>query len=94
MHEYGIYSIIGRPKASFMSNLKNADTIQYNVSGIMYRVDGITLNDHSPTAGTSTTKRTTLTQGDKLNQIKAKRKRLPTNHASFNTTTGSSTAVQ
>lgn len=86
VHEYGIYSIIGRPKTSFLSSLKTAHVMQDNVSGIMHCVDGITLDD---TASTSTT----LTQGDKLNQIKAKRKRLPTNHTSLNTTSRPSTVV-
>ncbi|XP_071861461.1 cell division cycle protein 14 isoform X1 [Bombus fervidus] len=90
VHEYGIYSITGRPKTSFLSNLKSAHMVQDNVSGIMHCVDGITLDDH---ASTSATKYTTLTQGDKLNQIKAKRKRLPTNHTSLNTTTRPSTVV-
>ncbi|XP_017754051.1 PREDICTED: dual specificity protein phosphatase CDC14B-like isoform X2 [Eufriesea mexicana] len=58
--------------------------------GIYSIIDGITLDDY---ASSSTTKYTTLTQGDKLNQIKAKRKRLPTNHASLNTATRPSTVV-
>lgn len=91
VHKYGIYSITGRPKTSFLSNLKSTHVVQDNVSGIMHCVDGITLDDH---ASTSTTKYTTLTQGDKLNQIKAKRKRLPTNHTSLNTTTRPSTVVK
>ncbi|XP_061931379.1 dual specificity protein phosphatase CDC14C isoform X2 [Apis cerana] len=86
VHEYGIYSIIGRPKTSFLSSLKTAHVMQDNVSGIMHCVDGITLDDHASTS-------TTLTQGDKLNQIKAKRKRLPTNHTSLNTTSRPSTVV-
>ncbi|XP_076750883.1 cell division cycle protein 14 isoform X2 [Xylocopa sonorina] len=93
VHEHGIYSIIGRSKAPFLSNIKSAHIVQDNVSGIMHRVDGITLDDHAPAASTSTIKYTTLTQGDRLNQIKAKRKRLPTNHASLNATTGPSTVV-
>ncbi|CAL7946631.1 unnamed protein product [Xylocopa violacea] len=93
VHEHGIYSIIGRSKAPFLSNIKSAHIVQDNVSGIMHRVDGITLDDHAPAASTSTIKYTTLTQGDRLNQIKAKRKRLPTNHASLNAATGPSTVV-
>lgn len=83
--------MIGRPKISFLFNLKNAHLMQDNVSGIMHCVDGITLDD---CASSSTTKYTTLSQGDKLNQIKAKRKRLPTNHASLNTTTRPTTVVK
>lgn len=78
VHKYGVYSIFGRPETffqSFVTTLESAHVVQDNVSGIMHCVDGITLDDH---ASTSTTKYTTLTQGDKLNQIKAKRKRLPT----------------
>lgn len=60
----------------------------------MHRVDGITLDDHAPAAGTSTTKYVTLTQGDKLNRIKARRRRsLPTNHA-LDATTRPSTVIQ
>ncbi|XP_054006871.1 dual specificity protein phosphatase CDC14C isoform X1 [Hylaeus anthracinus] len=92
VHKYGIYSIIGRPKTAFLTNLKDSHLIQDNVSGIMHRVDGITLDDNTPAAGTSTTKYISLTQGDKLNQIKAKRRNLPTNHT-LSTTTGSSTDV-
>ncbi|XP_017888215.1 dual specificity protein phosphatase CDC14C-like isoform X2 [Ceratina calcarata] len=93
VHEYGIYSIIGRSKPPFLSSLKNSPTEQDNVLGTVHRVDGITLDDHAPAAGTSMTKHTTLSQGDRLNQIKAQRKRLPTNHASSNATTGPSTTV-
>ncbi|XP_076244640.1 cell division cycle protein 14 isoform X2 [Calliopsis andreniformis] len=138
VHEYGIYSIIGRPKTAFLSNLKDTNAIHDNVSGIMHRVDGITLNqtyttrcpyghyslsggtqntacrcgrkhrrtpvsserqlcrpaldDHTPTAGTSTTKYITLTEGDKMNRIKARRRCLPTTNT-INTTTGPSTVV-
>lgn len=65
--------------------------MQDNVSGITHCVDGITLDDH---ASTSTTKYTTLSQGDKLNQIKAKRKRLPANHTLLNITARPSTVVK
>ncbi|XP_031846819.1 cell division cycle protein 14 isoform X2 [Nomia melanderi] len=92
VHKYGIYSIVGRPKMAFFSNLKESHLVQDNVSGIMHRVDGITLDDHTPTAGTSTTKYMPLTQGGKLNLIKAKRRSFPTNHT-INTTTKSSTVV-
>ncbi|XP_046144397.1 dual specificity protein phosphatase CDC14B-like isoform X2 [Osmia bicornis bicornis] len=94
VHKYGIYSIIGRPKTSFLSNLKDGHLVQDNVSGKMHRVDGIAFHDFKRTTGTSATKYTTLTEGDKLNQLKAKRKRLLTNHAPVNTSTGPSTVVQ
>ncbi|KZC11006.1 Dual specificity protein phosphatase CDC14A [Dufourea novaeangliae] len=92
MHKYGIYSIVGRPKIVFLSNLKDSNLVQDKVSGIMHRVDGIALDDHAPTAGTSTTKYMPLSQGSKLNLIKAKRRGLPTNHT-LNTTTNSSAVV-
>ncbi|XP_033341404.2 cell division cycle protein 14 isoform X2 [Megalopta genalis] len=92
VHKYGIYSIVGRPKVAIMFNLKESHLVQDNVSGIMHRVDGITLDDHTPAAGTSTTKYMPLTQGGKLNLIKIKRS-LPTNH-NINTTTKSSTVAQ
>ncbi|XP_043256826.1 dual specificity protein phosphatase CDC14C isoform X1 [Colletes gigas] len=93
VHKYGIYSIIGRPKTAFMINLKDPHLVQDNVSGIMHRVDGITLEDHTPpTAGTSATKYMNLSQGSKLIQIKAKRRGLPTNHT-LNATTSPSTVV-
>ncbi|XP_076658432.1 cell division cycle protein 14 isoform X4 [Halictus rubicundus] len=92
VHKYGIYSIVGRPKIAFLSNLKESHLVQDNVSGIMHRVDGITLDDHTPAAGTSTTIYMPLTQGGKLNLIKAKRRSLPTNH-NINTTTKPSTVA-
>ncbi|XP_076668354.1 cell division cycle protein 14 isoform X3 [Andrena cerasifolii] len=95
VHKYGIYSIINRRKPAFLSNLKiklkNTHVVQDNVSGIMHRVDGITLDNRAPAAGTSATKYMILTQGDKLNQIKARRSTLPANH--LNTTTGPPTVV-
>ncbi|XP_076279599.1 cell division cycle protein 14 isoform X9 [Lasioglossum baleicum] len=102
VHKYGIYSIVGRPKTVFLSNFKESHLVQDNVSGIMHRVDGITLDDHTPAAaaaaavaaaGTSTTIYMPLTQGGKLNLIKAKRRSLPTNH-NINTTTKPSTVAQ
>ncbi|XP_076279596.1 cell division cycle protein 14 isoform X6 [Lasioglossum baleicum] len=101
VHKYGIYSIVGRPKTVFLSNFKESHLVQDNVSGIMHRVDGITLDDHTPAAaaaaavaaaGTSTTIYMPLTQGGKLNLIKAKRRSLPTNH-NINTTTKPSTVA-
>ncbi|XP_076177795.1 cell division cycle protein 14 isoform X3 [Ptiloglossa arizonensis] len=87
VHKHGIYSVIGRPKTAFFSNLKDSHLIQDNVSGIIHRVDGITLDDHTLGASTSATKYKNLSQGDKLNIIKAKRRGLPTNHT-LNTTIG------
>lgn len=91
VHEYGIYSIAGRPKAaSFQGNPKSL--MEDNVSGIMHRVDEIKLDDSGPTAGASSTNRySMLTQGDKLCRIKAKRRGIPTSQASLNTNTGTST---
>ncbi|XP_015188512.1 PREDICTED: dual specificity protein phosphatase CDC14B-like isoform X5 [Polistes dominula] len=97
VHKYGIYSIMGRPKTSFLLNPNNNRVIQDNVSGIMHRVDGIKLDDSTPIATLKTASRhpsSTLTQGDKLNQIKAKRRRLRINQSSLGTPTGSSTVVQ
>ncbi|XP_078048472.1 cell division cycle protein 14 isoform X3 [Augochlora pura] len=93
VHKYGIYSIVGRPKIAFLTNLKESHLVQDNVSGIMHRVVGITLDDNAPAAGTSTTKYMPLTQGGKLNLIKTKRRSLPANH-NINTTTKSSTVAQ
>lgn len=94
VHEYGIYSIAGRPKAaSFQGNPKSL--MEDNVSGIMHRVDEIKLDDSGPTAGASSTNRySMLTQGDKLCRIKAKRRGIPTSQASLNTNTGTSTVGQ
>ncbi|XP_014613173.1 PREDICTED: dual specificity protein phosphatase CDC14B isoform X1 [Polistes canadensis] len=96
IHKYGIYSIMGRPKTSFLLNPNNNRVIQDNVSGIMHRVDGIKLDDSTSIATLKTTNRhpsSTLTQGDKLNQIKARRRRLRINQSSLGTPPGSSTVV-
>lgn len=89
---------MGRPKTAFPLNLNNARVVQDNVSGIMHRVDGIKLDDSTPVASLKTTSRhssSTLTQGDKLNQIKARRRRLRVNQSTLSgTPTGSSTVVQ
>lgn len=88
---------MGRPKTAFLLNLNNARVVQDNVSGIMHRVDGIKLDDSTPVASLKSTNRhssSTLTQGDKLNQIKARRRRLRVNQSSLGTPTGSSTVVQ
>ncbi|KMQ92112.1 dual specificity protein phosphatase cdc14a [Lasius niger] len=91
VHEYGIYSIAGRPRAaSFQGNTKSL--MEDNVSGIMHRVDEIKLDDPGPVAGASSTNRySMLTQGDKLCRIKAKRRGIPTSQTSLNTNTGTST---
>ncbi|KAK2587175.1 hypothetical protein KPH14_002924 [Odynerus spinipes] len=96
VHEYGIYSIVGRPKTASLLKLNNARVVQDNVSGIMHRVDGIKLHDSTPVAGLRAANRhssSSLTQGDKLNQIKARRRGLPVNQSSLGTSTGSSTVV-
>lgn len=74
VHKYGIYSIAGRPRAVlFQGNMKSL--VEDNVSGIMHRVDEIKLDDPGPVAGASATTRcNTLTQGDKLCRIKARRR--------------------
>lgn len=98
VHEYGIYSIAGRPRAaSFQGDVKSL--MEDNVSGIMHRVDEIKLDDPGPgVAGASTvTRYSTLTQGDKLCRIKARRRdreRISTVQTSFNASTGTSTVVQ
>lgn len=66
-----------------------------NVSGIMHRVDEIKLDDPGPVAGASSTNRySTLTQGDKLCRIKARRRGIATSQTSLNTSTGTSTVGQ
>ncbi|XP_011156407.1 dual specificity protein phosphatase CDC14AB isoform X4 [Solenopsis invicta] len=93
VHEYGIYSIAGRPRgASFQGDAKNL--MEDNVSGIMHRVDEIKLDDPGPVAGASATARySTLTQGDKLCRIKARRRGISTTQTSLNASTGTSTVV-
>jgi len=94
VHEYGIYSIAGRPRAaSFQENVKSL--LEDNVSGIMHRVDEIKLDDPGPVAGASTTPRyNTLTQGDKLCRIKARRRGISATQSPFSTSTGTSTVAQ
>lgn len=94
VHEYGIYSIAGRPsETSFQENTKSL--MEDNVSGIMHRVDEIKLDDPGPAAGASSTNRySTLTQGDKLCRIKARRRGISTSQTSLNTNTGTSTVGQ
>ncbi|KAG5327356.1 CC14A phosphatase, partial [Pseudoatta argentina] len=93
VHAYGIYSIVGRPKAAFFQgDVKNL--MEDNVSGIMHRVDEIKLDDPGPAAGASaTTRYSTLTQGDKLCRIKARRRGISTAQTSLNANTGTSTVV-
>lgn len=71
VHKYGIYSWTLN-KMTVFTNVKN---IQDNVSGIAHRVDGIRLEDNNVTHIPKTPVKLTgvLTQGDKLNQIKARR---------------------
>ncbi|XP_014480769.1 PREDICTED: dual specificity protein phosphatase CDC14B isoform X2 [Dinoponera quadriceps] len=90
--EYGIYSIISKPRTASWGNMKSL--VEDNVSGIMHRVDGIKLDDPAPVAGASaTTRYSTLTQGDKLCRIKAKRRGIPTAQTSLSTSTGTSAVV-
>ncbi|KAL6440183.1 hypothetical protein ACFW04_003049 [Cataglyphis niger] len=91
VHEYGIYSIAGRPSTiSFQENTQSL--MEDNVSGIMHRVDEIKLDDPGPAAGASSTNRySTLTQGDKLCRIKARRRGISTSQTPLNTNTGTST---
>ncbi|XP_071571992.1 dual specificity protein phosphatase CDC14A isoform X4 [Temnothorax nylanderi] len=92
VHEYGIYSIAGRPRAaSFQGDVKTL--MEDNVSGIMHRVDEIKLDDPGPVAGASATRYSTLTQGDKLCRIKARRRGISTTQTSLNASTGTSTVA-
>ncbi|XP_011337621.1 dual specificity protein phosphatase CDC14C isoform X3 [Ooceraea biroi] len=94
VHEYGIYSIAGRPRAaSFQGSVKSL--MEDNVSGIMHRVDEIKLDDPGPVAGASATPRySALTQGDKLCRIKARRRGISTTQSPFSTSTATSTVAQ
>ncbi|XP_046429492.1 dual specificity protein phosphatase CDC14C-like isoform X2 [Neodiprion fabricii] len=74
VHQFGIYSVAGRPGGLSLSGLRNSRLVQDNVSGIMHRVDGIKLDDPGPLPGIVVPKISVLTQGDKLNQIKASRR--------------------
>ncbi|XP_067206128.1 dual specificity protein phosphatase CDC14A isoform X3 [Linepithema humile] len=94
VHEYGIYSITGRPGAApFQGSVKSL--VEDNMSGIMHRVDEIKLDDPVPSvAGASTTSRySTLTQGDKLCRIKARRRGISSAQTSLTTSTGTSTVA-
>lgn len=67
-HTEGIYSInkTERLKNNLPKRLSND-----NVSGILEKVDTMNINDRDD--GSKMEKRTKVTQGDKLNQIKAQR---------------------
>lgn len=61
----------------------------------MHRVDGIKLDDSEPVPEViATSKYATLTQGDKLCRIKARRRCISTAQTSVNTPTVTSTVVQ
>ncbi|XP_051163958.1 dual specificity protein phosphatase CDC14C-like isoform X2 [Leptopilina boulardi] len=60
VHEFGIYS-------------KLAKVSRDNINGIIHRVDAMNLEEPAAIASTSGPKLSYLTQGDKLNQIKARR---------------------
>ncbi|XP_011310996.1 dual specificity protein phosphatase CDC14B isoform X3 [Fopius arisanus] len=79
-HPFGIYSRIGRPNA-FSAVPRCPNLGQDNVSGILHRVDGIRLDDtSSPTTSTSVPQKfACMTQGDKLNEIKIRRRRAGSN---------------
>lgn len=69
VHKYGIYSKFTDATSPTLSNVNNSCPVHdNNVSGIVNRVDGITLNDSAPVE-----RNNKLTQGDKLNQMKARR---------------------
>ncbi|XP_012252366.2 dual specificity protein phosphatase CDC14C-like isoform X2 [Athalia rosae] len=74
VHPYGIYSLAERSADSSIPGIKNSRLVQDNVSGIMHRVDGIKLDDPGPLSSIAVPKISVLTQGDKLNQIKASRR--------------------
>ncbi|XP_024940493.1 dual specificity protein phosphatase CDC14C isoform X2 [Cephus cinctus] len=93
VHQHGIYSMADKPTAASLACLRNSKLVQDNVSGIMHRVDGIKLDDPTPTSSASPTRFAVLTQGDKLNQIKARRSGLPSSPVSITTPTGPSAVV-
>lgn len=84
VHEFGVYSKLAR-------------LAQDNISGIIHRVDAMNLEESNATtaiASTSGPKLTYLTQGDKLNQIKARRTVRATNCATVNNSSRSTRIVQ
>lgn len=88
MHKYGIYSKITSGLDTPLAGPRNPRPLQDNVSGIMHRVDGIRLEDNNiPTTPKTPVRLSILTQGDKLNQIKARRTLSPHSHTGGNSTT-------
>lgn len=82
-HNFGIYSKVGRPNG-FSAVSRCSKIGQDNVSGIMHRVDGIRLDDTLTTPPTTSSTSNTgkfacMTQGDKLNEIKIRRRRTGSN---------------
>ena len=98
VHEFGIYSKVARATGTSLTSLKNSRMVQDNVSGIMHRVDAMKLEDSIPTTTTTTTSATTklaaLTQGDKLNQIKARRSAISSSPVTATNSTRPSPLVQ
>ncbi|XP_014203666.1 dual specificity protein phosphatase CDC14B isoform X2 [Copidosoma floridanum] len=85
VHKYGIYSkSLLKPEAP-LAGSRNANVLQDNVSGIMHQVHGMRLEDNIITQLPKTpVKVSILTQGDKLNQIKARRTLSPNSNTSKN----------
>ncbi|XP_058805471.1 dual specificity protein phosphatase CDC14B-like [Phymastichus coffea] len=86
VHEYGIYSKNVTETDAPMAQTRHPHLLQDNVSGIMHRVDGIRLEDNKAAIKTPV-KLSILTQGDKLNQIKARRTLSPNVNIGGNSTT-------
>lgn len=86
VHEYGIYSKLESETDAPSAQTRNPRLLQDNVSGIMHRVDGMRLED-SKAANKTPVKLSILTQGDKLNQIKARRTLSPNVNVGGNSTT-------
>ncbi|XP_031788244.1 dual specificity protein phosphatase CDC14C isoform X2 [Nasonia vitripennis] len=88
VHKYGIYSKAATGLDTSLAGPRNSRPLQDNVSGIMHRVDGIRLEDNNiPTTPKTPVRLSILTQGDKLNQIKARRTLSPNSHTGGNSTT-------
>lgn len=86
-HQYGIYSKAGRTNDGYLTATKSNNLNHDNVSRIMHRVDGIKLDDTNlpTTSSTCTTNRYALmTQGDKLNEIKLRRRGTSSNYFNGN----------
>lgn len=81
VHEFGIYSRLVKAP-------------QDNISGIINRVDAMNLEEPAPIASTSGPRLSYLTQGDKLNQIKARRTVRAGNCAPISNSTRSTRVVQ